>query len=254
MKIKVLGCSGGIGPGRRTTSLLVGDRLLIDAGTGVCDLSFAAMTAITDVLVTHAHLDHVAGLALMIDTVFDRINHPVTVRSTEETLGTLREHLFNWQLWPDFTQLPSTAAPRMRYESLAVGRPVEHGGLRITAVPALHTVPSVGYALQDEAGVFVFTGDTYADQSLWAGLNALPRLDKLMIDCSFTDQDAELGRESRHFTPAVLGRELAQLRHRPELLLTHHKPGAEHQISRQCARSLKGWEYRHLRRGDTISL
>jgi hypothetical protein len=75
-----------------------------------------------------------------------------------------------------------------------------------------------------------------------------------MIDCSFTDEDAELGRESRHLTPAVLGRELVHLKHRPELLLTHHKPGAEHQIARQCERALKGWDYRHLRRGDIISL
>lgn len=253
MKIKVLGCSGGIGPGRRTTSLLVGESLLLDAGTGICDLSFADMTAITDVLVTHAHLDHVAGLALMIDTVFDRIQHPVVVRATEETISTLRQHLFNWQLWPDFTQLPNTTAPRLRYEPLSVGKPIRHGNLHITPFPSLHTVPTVGYAIQDEEGVFAFTGDTYTDESLWAGLNALPRLDKLMIDCSFTDEDAELGRESRHFTPAVLGRELARLKHRPELLLTHHKPGAEHQISRQCTRALKGWEYQHLRRGDTIS-
>jgi cAMP phosphodiesterase len=254
MKIKVLGCSGGIGPGRRTTSLLVDDRVLIDAGTGVCDLSFAAMTAVTDVLVTHAHLDHVAGLALMIDTVFDRISHPVCVRASEATIATLREHLFNWRLWPDFTQLPSAANPRLRYETLSIGQTVQLGDLQVMPFPALHTVPNIGYALSTGGGTFAFTGDTYTDSTLWAALNALPRLDKLMIDCSFTDEDAELGRESRHFTPAVLGRELAHLKHRPELLLTHHKPGAEYRIGRQCARALTDWEYRHLRRGDTITL
>ena len=254
MKIKVLGCSGGIGPGRRTTTLLVGERLLIDAGTGVCDLSFSAMSAITDVLVTHSHLDHVAGLALLIDTVFDRIKHSVAVHASAATLATLREHLFNWQIWPDFTQLPNSAEPRLRYQEVTVGRPFDLGGCRITPLPALHTVPAIGYALEDAGGIFAFTGDTYTDDALWAGLNALPRLDKLMIECSFTDEDAELGRDSRHFTPAVLGRELQRLKHRPELFLTHHKPGAERPIARQCARALSGWSYHHLRRGDTISL
>src|SRR3569833_975084 len=131
MKIKVLGCSGGIGHGRRTTSLLVDETLLLDAGTGICDLSFSAMAAVRDVLVTHAHLDHVSGLALMIDTVFDRIKHPIVVRTTAETIAILREHLFNWQLWPDFTQLPDTNAPRLRYEPLAVGEAVELGAVRV---------------------------------------------------------------------------------------------------------------------------
>jgi hypothetical protein len=39
MQIRVLGCSGSIAAGSRTTSFLVGEDLLIDAGTGVGDLS-----------------------------------------------------------------------------------------------------------------------------------------------------------------------------------------------------------------------
>ena len=44
MKLRVLGCSGGIG-GRhlRTTSLLVDNDILIDAGTGVGDVSLAEL-------------------------------------------------------------------------------------------------------------------------------------------------------------------------------------------------------------------
>ena len=39
MKFRVLGCSGGIGARARTTSFLVDDDVLLDAGTGVEDLS-----------------------------------------------------------------------------------------------------------------------------------------------------------------------------------------------------------------------
>ena len=54
MRLRVLGCSGGIG-GRhlRTTSFLVDGDVLIDAGSGVGDLSLAELTHIDHVLVTH---------------------------------------------------------------------------------------------------------------------------------------------------------------------------------------------------------
>ena len=50
MQVKVLGCSGGIGGDLRTTSLLVGEHVLVDAGTGVCDLPLEALLKIDQVL------------------------------------------------------------------------------------------------------------------------------------------------------------------------------------------------------------
>ena len=37
MKLRVLGCSGGIGPGLRTTALMIDNDVLIDCGSGVGD-------------------------------------------------------------------------------------------------------------------------------------------------------------------------------------------------------------------------
>jgi hypothetical protein len=51
----------------------------------------------------------------------------------------------------------------------------------------------------------------------------------------------------------LLGEELSKLRHRPKLLLTHHKPGVELAIGQECAVALAGWDYRHLQRGDIIA-
>src|SRR5205085_8090338 len=86
MRIKVLGCSGGVGPGLRTTSLLIDDEILIDAGTGVGELSLAQMRRIGNIFLTHSHLDHVCGLAFMADNLFDLIDRPVQVHATPETL------------------------------------------------------------------------------------------------------------------------------------------------------------------------
>jgi ribonuclease BN (tRNA processing enzyme) len=45
MRLRVLGCSGGIGgQHNRTTSFLVDQDILIDAGTGVGDLSLGELT------------------------------------------------------------------------------------------------------------------------------------------------------------------------------------------------------------------
>ena len=70
MRLRVLGCSGGIG-GRhlRTTSFLVDSDILIDAGTGVGDLTLAELSQIDHIFITHSHLDHVASIPFLVDTV-----------------------------------------------------------------------------------------------------------------------------------------------------------------------------------------
>jgi ribonuclease BN (tRNA processing enzyme) len=253
MQLNVLGCSGGVGPGLRTTSLLVDEEILIDAGSGVGDLSLEQMRRIGHIFLTHSHLDHVCGLAFMADNLFDLVERPIQVHATAETLDALRQHIFNWVIWPDFSELPDKHNPLIVFHEIAHGQTVDLGGRRISAFPVLHTVPAVGYAVQTDTGVFAFSGDTTAYPPLWQYLNGLPRLDKLMIEIAFPDEQAALGQASRHFTPALLGRELANLRHRPELLLTHHKPGQEAIIESQCRTALQGWRYRHLKRGDIVT-
>ncbi|MDD3762085.1 MAG: 3',5'-cyclic-nucleotide phosphodiesterase [Nevskiales bacterium] len=254
MRIKVLGCSGGVGPGLRTTSLLIDDDYLIDAGTGVGDLTLAQQQRIERVFLTHSHLDHICGLAFLADNLFDLIERPIDVHATAETLQTLREHVFNWKIWPDFSRLPDEERPLLRWRELSIGQVFDlDEQRRLTAFPVLHTVPAVGYAIEGHRGVFAFSGDTYADDMLWAFLNRLPRLDKLMIEIAFPDEQAALGYASKHFTPSLLGEELKKLEHRPRLYLTHAKPGCEARIERQCRDALRGWSYSHLKRGDTIS-
>ncbi len=254
MRIKVLGCSGGVGPGLRTTSLLVDDEILIDAGTGVGDMSLNQQRRIRHVFLTHCHLDHVCGLAFLADNLFDLIDRPIEVHATAETLASVREHIFNWKIWPDFSTLPNEQEPLLRWRKVLTGEPFDlEQGRSLIAFPVLHTVPAVGYALQGQRGTFVFSGDTYADDRLWSALNRLPRLDKLMIEIAFPDEQAALGHASKHFTPALLGAELRKLEHRPKLYLTHHKPGCEPAIEKQCKDALRDWDYVHLQRGDTIS-
>lgn len=253
MEIRVLGCSGGIGPGLRTTSLLIDNSVLIDAGTGVGDLSMDQMAELHHLLLTHSHLDHVCGLAFIVDNLFGVVEHTLRVHALPQTLGVLREHLFNDQLWPDFTRLLWKELPVVKLESIVPGMALTLDGIRFTAFRVDHSVPAVGYIADAGGPVFAFSGDTGGGPDLLTALNALPRLDHLMIEVAFPDEDAELGRIAKHFTPAVLGAELAGLRHRPMLHLSHQKPGVERMIEAECAVALAGWNYRHLKPGDCIS-
>ena len=145
MRLRVLGCSGGIG-GRhlRTTSFLADSDILIDAGTGVGDLTLAELSQIDHIFITHSHLDHVTSIPFLVDTIGGMRGKPIDVYATRATIEIMKNHLFNWSIWPDFTEIPSAEAPFLRYKEIEVGKAIELGGRTITAIPARHTVPAVG--------------------------------------------------------------------------------------------------------------
>ena len=177
MKVRILGCSGGIG-GRhlRTTSLLVDNDILIDAGTGVGDLAIAELAQIDHVFITHSHLDHLACMPFMIDTVGDMRNRPLTVHATEATLEIIRAHIFNWAIWPDFSVIPTPEKPFMRFASIQVGETIDIDGRKVIPLPANHTVPAVGYQVDSGQGSLVFTGDTGPCPELWQYVNQIRNL------------------------------------------------------------------------------
>ncbi|MBI4190157.1 MAG: 3',5'-cyclic-nucleotide phosphodiesterase, partial [Betaproteobacteria bacterium] len=159
MRLRVLGCSGSIGgPQNRTTSFLVDQDILIDAGTGVGDLSLAELTLIDHIFISHSHLDHVNSIAFFLDSVGALRPKPVTVYAMGATIRTLKKNLFNWDIWPDFTQIPTPEEPWLRYRDIEVGNVIALGGRKFPGLPANHTVPAVGYQLDSGKASLVFTG------------------------------------------------------------------------------------------------
>ena len=109
MRFRCLGCDGGIGGELRTTSFLVDDDVVIDCGTGVGDLAAAELARVTDVFLTHAHVDHTGLLPMLIDATIAARAEPLVVHGTTETLDALARHVFNNEIWPDFTRIPTVA-------------------------------------------------------------------------------------------------------------------------------------------------
>jgi ribonuclease BN (tRNA processing enzyme) len=226
VRLRVLGCSGGIG-GRhlRTTSFLLDGDVLIDAGTGVGDLTLAELSQIDHIFITHSHLDHVTSIPFLVDTVGGMRAKPLTIYATRATIEIHKNHLFNWAIWPDFTEIPTPEAPFMRYREMEVGASVALGNRRITAIPARHTVPAVGYHLDSGAASLVFTGDTGQNDALWRIVNRIANLKFLIIETAFSNKERQLAEVSRHLCPATLAEELAKLERTPEIYITHLKPG-----------------------------
>lgn len=226
MRLRILGCSGGIG-GRhlRTTSMLLDHDVLIDAGTGVSDLSLAELSLIDHIFVTHSHLDHISSIPFLVDTVGGMRANPVTVYAQSATIEVMRNHVFNWSIWPDFTQLPTVDKPFMRFEPIQIGQEIDIKGRRITALPANHVVPAVGFHLDSGKASLVFSGDTTTNDALWKLVNKINNLKYLIIETAFCNREKQLAILSKHLCPSMLAEELAKLERSAEIFISHLKPG-----------------------------
>lgn len=246
MRVRVLGCSGAIAQGCRTTAFLIDDRLLIDAGTGVGDLTLDEMRLIDEVVLTHAHLDHVAALPLMLDAVGKGRQKPLVVRALPETLDALRRHIFNDVIWPDFTRLPSPEQPFVRLVSMAVGDIFVVGGKRVEVLPAQHSIPAVGLAVDDGDGAWVFSGDTGPCEPFWERLRNI-QVRALVLEVAFSSCDESLAQQSGHFCPGTLVFEWDRWLNCPDypIYITHTKPAETDVIMEELALWSRQFALRH---------
>ena len=254
MKLTILGCSGGIGSGRHTTCLKVDDDILIDAGTGITTLDFEQLLAIDHVFLTHAHLDHVLGLPLLLDSVGDLRTTPLTVHALPEVLEVLSAHLFNWHLWPDFREIPSPEAPWLQFAPLDFGEDFTLKGRTFRPLPVNHVVPACGIHLATAAGSLVFSGDTTRSEAFISALNAIADLRHLIIDTSFENALVDIAQASKHHWPDSLAAELQGLNVGPEVWITHLKPGNESAIMNELRAAAPDWGVEALLQGQVIEL
>lgn len=244
MQIKILGCSGGIGLNLRTTSMLVDDDILIDAGTGVGDLAMDQLLKIDHIFLTHSHLDHIASIPFLLDTVMGFRQAPVTIHASKETITTLRTHIFNWEIWPDFNKIPDVVHPFLLYNEIKLGETVSFDGRKFTPIPANHVVAATGYLIDSGKNSLVFTGDTTSCDELWEEVNKVKNLKYLIIETAFSNSEFELAKLSKHLCPSMLVSELNKLdldavqgHEKLQIYITHLKPGEGETIMQEIEES-----------------
>jgi ribonuclease BN (tRNA processing enzyme) len=258
MILNVLGCSGSIAAGCKTTAFLLDGDVLIDAGTGVGDLPLEALARIDHILISHSHLDHVLAIGLLADGVM-RVREPlgrgpIQVHALPETIAALRAHIFNGVIWPDFTRLPSAEHPMLELVPFAIGDVLALNGKHIEVLSAVHTVPAVGFAVDGgEPGWWVYTGDTGPNPALWVRLRQM-KVAHLVIETAFSDDERQLARISRHLCPTALGHELAQLGGSVDVHITHIKPGEMDAVMSEIGRLGTPHRIQALAAGQEIRL
>lgn len=255
MRLRVLGCSGGIGAGSRTSAMLVDDDVLLDAGTGIGDLALEDLYSIRHVFLTHAHLDHIAGLPMLVDSNFEEdFETPVTVYARQETLQAIRQHMFNDVIWPDFTKLPSEENAMLQFVTCNPGAKINIGRREFHAVDVQHSVPSLGFTVQNSSGAFAISGDTRTNKTLWPVLNECDDLKVLVIEVSFPNEQEALATTAGHYCPSTMSKDLELLRHEPDIWLTGMKPGEEERILQQVIAAVPDKNIRMLSRGTVITV
>lgn len=254
MRITTLGCSSSITGELRTTCYQVDNDILIDAGSGTGDLTLAQSIAIDTVFLTHSHLDHCAFLPMLADAAGSFRDASLTVYALPETIATLKEHMLNNQLWPDYTVLPTPERPYIRFRTIRLGETVELGGRRFTALPARHSIPCIAYRIDSGTTSLVYSADTTFCADFWQALNRIENLGYLLIENTFRNDNAVGAQRSGHTTAQLLANGLQLLERPVELFIVHMEAGYEEVTMREVLQAAGEFKPRMLQRGHVFDL
>lgn len=255
MKIKVLGCSGAGFPGHNVPGFLMDDEILFDAGSLTTVLDEKAQLKIKNIFITHAHLDHIAGIPFLADNIIvGNMNHRVNIFSISPVLKTIKKHIFNSSVWPDFTIIPHPDNAILNLIELKDSKSIKTNDYTITPYKVNHTVPAVGYLVEDKKKRrFFYTGDTGPSDETWKEIGK-KEIHCLIIDVSFPNSMQDMAIKTGHLTPSLLKEELHKIHHLPEHIYTFHlKP----QYLKEVITDIKGLKMKNLevlKCGDTIKV
>ena len=235
MNIKLLGAHNCESQNTKLVSLLIDDRLVLDAGSLTSSLSFMAQQEIKAILLTHHHYDHIRDIPAVAMN-FYLSGATVNIYSTRTVYDALSTHLLDGKLYPNFLERPQ-GKPTIKFNVVEPYKTEAIEGYHILAVPVNHSVPTVGYQVTSTDGkVLFYAGDTGPGLShCWRQIS--PRL--LIIEVTAPDCYQEYGRESGHLTPGLLKQELAIFRELngclPNVVVVHMNPLLEKEIEAEIA-------------------
>jgi ribonuclease BN (tRNA processing enzyme) len=192
-------------------SIVIDDRVAIDAGSLAFSCSDVQRRDVRDIVLTHTHLDHIAGLPLFVDDLFASLKEPIRVYATDEMIEILERDIFNWSVYPRFSELSNDHGAVIEYHTIERGGRFTVQHLDIQSVPVNHMVSANGYIISDGQISIGITGDTAETDDIWGRLNETPDLKVILIECAFPNELGELAAVSNHLTPVKLEREIEKL-------------------------------------------
>jgi cAMP phosphodiesterase len=212
------------------TCFIINDAVAIDAGSLAMACSPKQLENVRDIVLTHAHLDHIAGLPLFIDDLFSTLTEPVRIHAAPEVIDVLERDVFNWNVYPRFSELKNSNGAVMEYRPFDGGEEFEIKNLRIRPVKVNHRVPTSGFLIADERSVVALSGDTSTMSEFWTAVNELEKLSVLLVECAFPNELRELADVSAHLTPSTLDEELEKLERDCQIFVINLKPAFRERI------------------------
>jgi cAMP phosphodiesterase len=254
MRIRALGVYGGEFPGKFTTSFLVNDRVLMDAGSVTMALSLEEQIAIRHILISHTHLDHIKGIPFLADNILGRVKEPVDLIAAPPVIEGLKKHFLNNDIWPDFTVIPSKEAPVLRWVPKKEEEPFEVDGITVEFVRTNHPVPTYGMFLTQKDVTLLYTADTGPTDRIWERAKRYPNLKGIIMEVSFPDRMKDISLLSGHLSPCMLEDELKKLgRNDVPIHLFHMKPAFERDLLKEISR-LRIPRLAPLSQGESIEI
>lgn len=224
MLVKVIGGHGGKAPGFRTTSYLVDDSLLIDAGSVAEGVSVDEQLRIDNILISHPHLDHISDLAFLSDNCFGLKGKPFEVHANELTINAIKNHIMNDTVWPDFSKLPSEANPTIHFNIIEPEVELKLGQYKILPIRVNHPGNGFGFIVQKQHSAVIFTQDTGPTERIWEVAKGFKNIKAIFTEVSFPNKLQKVAKDSFHHTPKTLGEEIQKMPAGVPIFLGHLKP------------------------------
>jgi len=210
--IKTLGSGGSKTKTSSTVSFQVNKSILVDAGNVISRFEEETV-GIEHIFITHPHFDHIIELPFLIENDFvERVN-PLNIYGLPHTIKTLKDHIFNNSVWPDFSKIPllQNGKPSIVFKEFQYGETIQIDEVTIKSVKVNHVIPTVGFVITKGDEAVLISGDTYTSEDIWKEINENTKIKTLLIEVSFHSALEQLARDSKHLTPKLLDSELNKL-------------------------------------------
>lgn len=233
MKIRILGCNGGQLPGKKLTAFLLNGDLLIDAGTVAVSADMKAQRAVKNILLSHAHLDHIGAMPFYAVNISNYKNDSVKIFGSQHTINAVQQHLMNGVTWPDYSKINNPSIkPVFKYSIIEQNKWIVIGDYKVMAIPVNHTIPTIGFLIGKGSEYILYSGDTKDTEALWVEAKKLgKKLKAAFIEVTFPDSLHFLAEKTCHLTPKTLENQLKKmLPIIPKIYVYHLKPQHQKEI------------------------